>query len=355
MALAGALAPAILVSCKKREDAPPVDSSPPAPGNYGGSGVPDSGSASVDGEVPSNATILAQGFPTPQGIAVGASYVYFTLNGTFSDDGGLAPRTGSVMRVPRAGGTPNEIASAQDDPYAITTYANATTSGIAWTNRGTLQDTGGVYVLPSNDAVKSLTDGEEATGIRSDGLYAYWTSTLGDGNILVERESVGGGGPDTLGSVPIEGFPEAVAIDASYIYFVASGAGAGVYRVPIAAGGSVENIASLPDASLTDIVVLSGTIYFCDAAAGKVYAMPASGGAVTTIASGQSQPTRLAVSATTLYWTNHVSGGAVWAAPLGADAAAPHAIATKLDRPYAIAIADAVYFTTWDAVLKISP
>src|SRR5262249_55416318 len=143
--------------------------------------------AGEDGAAPppaSKVTTLVPGVPHPQAIAVDATSVYFTIDGSASDDGGVAPRTGSVMRVDRGGGPAQALATQQDWPYAIAVSAN----GVAWANRGTGQASGGVFFLPTGGTQRTLAAAEEAFAVRVDTSYVYWTSALGAG-VVVERAS----------------------------------------------------------------------------------------------------------------------------------------------------------------------
>jgi hypothetical protein len=160
------------------------------------------------------------------------------------------------------------------------------------------------------------------------------------------------GAPDSFGTVQGPVVPAAITFDGAFLYFVGSGDAAGVYRMA-RGGGNVETILTANGAAFTDIVVVGSTLYIADARdtpAGSVLALSTAGGQPTTLAASQARPTRLAHSATALYWTNDVDDGDVMAIPL--TGGTPISIASHLDHPRAIVVDDAVYFTTNDAVLK---
>jgi DNA-binding beta-propeller fold protein YncE len=78
-------------------------------------------------------------------------------------------------------------------------------------------------------------------------------------------------------------------------------------RTPLDGGASVTLAALEP---LQVWIACDGTnVYFTDVSHGTVAKVAVGGGAVTTLASGQTSPRDIAVDVTSVYWVTGLSGG----------------------------------------------
>jgi hypothetical protein len=106
-----------------------------------------------------------------------------------------------------------------------------------------------------------------------------------------------------------------LSTDGQYLYWVQGGTGAvpdsgisytngAAVRMPLA-GGPVEVLASaLDNIGVGSTAVDTNFLYFSARTAGTIYRVPLAGGAVRPLVVGETSPTSLAVSGTTLYWAN---------------------------------------------------
>jgi hypothetical protein len=91
--------------------------------------------------------------------------VYWTDTGLITS----ATVSGTVMKIPLAGGTPTTLASGQDQPYGIA----VDTSAVYWTNR---RDGRVMKVPVGGGAPATVASGQRAPyGIAVNGTSAYWT------------------------------------------------------------------------------------------------------------------------------------------------------------------------------------
>jgi hypothetical protein len=229
-------------------------------------------------------------------IAVDATSVYW-LDGMASGGGG------SVMKVPVAGGTPTTLASG------------------------------------STDAIERFV--VDATNV----YWATWSGTI-------MKVPLGGGTPTKLCSYPGNRSTSAIAVDAANVYWSVY-TGDAFMKVPLSGGVATTVLARQPGMNeIDDMAVDATSIYWVvmgsSSPDGVVMKMSLTSGVLTTLASGQQYPSRIAVDSTSVYWIT--AAGLLMKVPLGGGTSTT---LTTSGRGFALDTANA-YWTTAQAVMKVS-
>ena len=254
------------------------------------------GGACVEGAC--QPSVVAKGQNKAAGVAMGGGAVYFTTN----------TASGSVMKVPAAGGPPQVLATDIKYPDAITLDGDTLyfTTG-----------EGSVMSLPTRGgAPKTLASGQASpSAIATRGGVVYWTNFVRDGAVM--KVKAAGGTPEAL----LRGvnMPCALAVDSDAVYVSSYGAGT-VSRTPLA-GGEPTVLADKQPFPCAVAVSAKGVFWLNVGRPSGVMHVDAKGGAATSVATDTSPPVGLALGEESVYWTSTSQKGALFAAPLGGGAA----------------------------------
>ncbi len=180
--------------------------------------VPDSGAGAVVATLQNN----------PTSLVADATGVYWTNYGSaVPPDAG---QNGSVMRcaVPECPGGPEAVATGQAHPRGIALDA----THVYFTEYGTGQGDGSVVRVPrastggldgGGAAVTTLAGGllyPDAVAV--DAKYVYFTTRAG----LIQRVPLAGGAPETVATL-VQSYATAIATDERFLYFATPGGAAG--------------------------------------------------------------------------------------------------------------------------------
>jgi len=202
-------------------------------------------------------------------------------NGIFRRD--LASASGSATKI--ASGSPNYGPIGVDDNFVY--WADVAGSPIHKTPIA-----GGTTV----DFATAMT----AQYVAADGTNVYWSDFDLQGGSFV-MAPVGGGTPTVVATALSN--PGDIAVDGTNVYYTNSSTlfGSKFWKLP-RTGGTPTMIALSPDFLVYAIAIDATDIYW--AAYNKIGKAPLAGGAVTTVATGQMGATSIAVDAVNVYWLN---------------------------------------------------
>ena len=161
--------------------------------------------------------------------------------------------------------------------------------------------------------------------------HIYWTD---DRAGTVSRVPIAGGAAVTLASSQYN--PEAIALDANYVYWtlITGGTGVGTVRRMPLGGGAATDLATGGKFPF-GLAIDATSVYWTDDPTGTVMKAPIGGGATTVLAMGQTNPRGIAVDATGVYWVNRGDGSVM---KLGLAGGTPAQLATGQMLPVAVVL-----------------
>jgi sugar lactone lactonase YvrE len=220
--------------------------------------------------------------------------------------------TGSVMKVPINGGTPQTLAVGGGGVNFITIdstsvyFANEFNGEVM---KAPLDGDGGQTVTLS-----SVGSGASPAGLAVDAVNLYWTNLNGG---TVDAVPLGGGSTTTLAAGLTA--PILITLDAQNVY-VPCGDGT-IHAIPKAGGdGGIGNVLVSGQGAdgISGIAVDSQHVYWStNAVDGGVFMAPLAGGSPTQLVGSQNQAGSIAIDTANVYWVTSLNpGGIVAMAPL---------------------------------------
>lgn len=234
---------------------------------------------------PSAPEVLASYIGSTQELVVRGQYVY-ALQADRTATTGL---DGRVMRVPKTGGAPVEVATKLRSPKSL----RLSTKGFLWLEGSDTTDNDLRFLeLVADVEPISLARGPGYGAFAIVGPYAYVA-----GPTSIDRVSIETGEREPMAK---EGGARLMEADLEYLFFLS---GSDLKRISIA-GDTATRLASggQPRALALD----EKNVYFITQSPGDggIFRIPKRGGEVVPVVKGLNGPTSIAVDAEWIYWTN---------------------------------------------------
>jgi hypothetical protein len=171
-----------------------------------------------------------------------------------------------------------------------------------------------------------------------DATSVYW---LENGGGLFRKAAKDGSGAVTLAAGIAA--PSGLALDGGYAY-LGENLGASQCRLRrVTLDGSGASTVATDSASVSRLAVDGSNLYWTDINGGTVRAVPKAGGAVTILATGSSTPAGVATDGTNVYWTEFTNPGRVEMVPVGGGTTS--GLATGTNTPGIATDGTRVYWT----------
>jgi hypothetical protein len=236
----------------------------------------------------------------PAAIAVDATSVYWTV---LSDLQGSA-KSGEIRKIPIGGGAIVPLATGENYPGTLALDA----TNLYWASIDTLSD-GYINKVPR-------TGGSAAPVISPSPMYSAMALSVDTNNVyfaeptkdLVGRVAVGGGTPTIIASG--QSRPGRMAIDATYVYWVANGDSA-VRKAPLGSMSATPTDVATGQSSPSAVAADSTGVYWTNSGDGTIMRAPLGGGTPVPLAQGQVRAGAIALDAATVYWIMSGPSGAV--------------------------------------------
>ena len=287
-------------------------------------------------------------------------------------DGGVAFGDGGATR-PDGGVLLESIGPPQPTPVSLAVDANnvyAWSVGTFKLNSSINNQDGTVVQIPIGGApaitlatgVEVFYDSGYLNAVAVDATNVYWVAGANGNDGAIMRAPIGGGTPVALYSG--QALPQALATDGTHVFWadwgtfdsqgrsnndgtVWQGTVNGATPIQLASNQSGPSTIGF-DATNVYWVNLGplGTANFPALNSGTVMRAPIGGGSLTTIASSQSVPFSLAVGAGNIYWTDYglSAPGLIMSAPANGGITVP--LVSGLDDPSALAISGSTLYWT---------
>lgn len=210
--------------------------------------------------------------------------------------------TNTIMTVPTAGGSPQPLVPNLTSVYSFTLDS----ANLYWTE----PQTGSVMKASKagGSPLTLITGQAEPSVLAVDSTHVYWINRFGG----LSRMGLDGSNPSMLGTIAADSGP-VLAIDATNVYWGMNG----YLQVVPKAGG--QHVTLLPDYGTvgSDIATDGGMVYWLESgtcgdsscnADGTVMKMPGAGGPQTVVASGLTQPAALILDQGYVYWIDRGTG-----------------------------------------------